>query len=99
RDTRVGGSRFSSGKDSTFSNSSLTTKTSRELSWNKPHSSLEEISLGQLCISSQRKLEGKPPLGNDSRCGKSYNHRESRLVNKCSSEGNEEECHPVISSV
>jgi hypothetical protein len=33
------------------------------------------------------KLEGNPPLGNDSNCEKSNNEREWRLVNKCSAKG------------
>ncbi|RHN66144.1 hypothetical protein MtrunA17_Chr3g0087591 [Medicago truncatula] len=96
RYVRVGGSRLSSGKDSTFSNSSLTKNDFKELSLNKPHSCLKAINSGQFHITRPLKLEGKPPLGNESSLGQLYNFKEWRLVKRCSSKGKEEECHPVI---
>jgi hypothetical protein len=45
-----------------LSKSSLTLNSIRELSWNKPQSSLEAISFGQLNISSLLKLEGIAPM-------------------------------------
>jgi hypothetical protein len=70
---RVGGSSFSSGKDSTFSKSSLTKKYFKDLN---PHSCLEAISFGQLVIVRLSKLQDKPPSGNESKFGQSTNHRE-----------------------
>jgi hypothetical protein len=64
--SRVGGSKLSSGKDSMFPKSSLTMNSFRELSWNKPHFSLEAISFGHLHIWRMLRLEGKPFPGNDS---------------------------------
>jgi hypothetical protein len=96
RELIVDGRRLSSEKDSKVSKSSLTLKCFRELSCDKPHSSLEAINLGHLSILRLHRLEGNCHPKNDSSHGLSYNTRELRLVNKYSAKGNEEECQPVI---
>ncbi|RHN65923.1 hypothetical protein MtrunA17_Chr3g0085181 [Medicago truncatula] len=71
----------------------------RDLSWNKPHSSIVAIKLRHLSIRRLLRLEGNCLSKNDSSHGQLYNTRELRLVNKCSAKGKEEECQPVIVKV